>query len=76
LQAANAARTVAETAVRASEALNASLMAENAELRRSSAAMQEKHSAAMQEAHAAAGAAASGDADDAADEIQRYQLHP
>ena len=67
-QAANAARTADETAMRAAEALNASLMAENAELRRSSAA--------MQEAHTAASAAASGDADDTAAETQRYQLQP
>lgn len=53
--------------MRAAEALNASLMAENAELRRSSAA--------MQEAHTAASAAASGDAEDTAAETQRYQLH-
>lgn len=56
-----------QTAVRASEALNASLMAENAELRR--------HNAMIQDATAArasdGGGAASGDADGSTDETRR-----
>lgn len=59
-------RTADQTVVRAAEALNASLMAENAELRR--------HNAAAQESRAAAGHAVSADADDSADELQRYRL--
>jgi hypothetical protein len=64
MQAANAARTADQTAARAAEALNASLMAENAELRR--------HTAGLQEARAAGGGMVAGGSKDSADDAQRY----
>ena len=64
MQAANAARVTDQTAGRAAEALNASLMAENAELRR--------HTAGVQEARAAGGGMATSDVATSADDTQRY----